>query len=147
MGEAKQGCPGAGDGSDHRATDSPPSLGVAMKFLLMMHMSPAVWESLTEDQRNEVFEGHGDFMKLASESGEMVETKAIAEAGVTKTVRVREGKVEATTGPLVESETFLCGYYLVDVADEERAIELAALIPDAKHTAIEVRPVLYEAKA
>jgi len=107
-----------------------------MKFLLMMHMSPAVWESLTEDQRNE-----------ASESGEMVETKAIAEAGVTKTVRVREGKVEATTGPLVESETFLCGYYLVDVADEERAIELAALIPDAKHTAIEVRPVLYEAKA
>jgi len=118
-----------------------------MKFLLMMHMSPAVWESLTEDQRNEVFEGHGDFMKLASESGEMVETKAIAEAGVTKTVRVREGKVEATTGPLVESETFLCGYYLVDVADEERAIELAALIPDAKHTAIEVRPVVHEAKA
>jgi hypothetical protein len=45
----------------------------------------------------------------------------------------------------VASEAFLCGYYVVDVADEARAVELAARIPDAKHTAIEVRPVVHEA--
>jgi hypothetical protein len=116
-----------------------------MKFLLIMHMNPTLWEGLTEDQQNEVFQGHGDFHKLISESGEMIETKALADPGRTRTVRVRDGVASTEEGPFVESEAFLCGYYVVDVADEARAVELAAQIPDAKYTAIEVRPVVHEA--
>jgi hypothetical protein len=111
----------------------------------MMHMDPAIWNSLTEDQRSEVFQGHGDLFKLLTESGELVETKALADPGSTKTVRVRDGVTRTTEGPFTESEAFLCGYYVVDVADEARAVELAALIPDAKYTGIEVRPVVHEA--
>jgi hypothetical protein len=118
-----------------------------MRFLLIMHMNPVIWESLSEDQQNEVFQGHGDFMKLVSESGEMVETKAVADPSRTKTVRVRDGVAQAVDGPVVEADSFVCGYYLVDVADEARAVELAALIPDARYTAIEVRPVIHEAGA
>jgi hypothetical protein len=38
------------------------------------------------------------------------------------------------------------GYYLVECESKERAIELAALIPDAKvdGLGIEVRPVMFE---
>jgi hypothetical protein len=116
-----------------------------MRFQLIMHMNPAIWNSLTQDQHNEVFQGHGDFMKLVSESGEMVETRALADPGSTKTVRVRDGVAHTTAGPFTESDAFVCGCYLVDVADEARAVELAALIPDAKYTGIEVRPVIHEA--
>jgi len=47
-------------------------------------------------------------------------------------------------GGYVESEAFLCGYYVVDVESEERAVELAAKIPDAEYTAVEVRKVVHE---
>jgi hypothetical protein len=33
---------------------------------------------------------------------------------------------------------------VVDCATEERAVELAAKIPDARHAAVEVRPVVHE---
>lgn len=115
-----------------------------MRYLLTLHMNPTLWATLTDDQKNAVYEGHGDFVKLVTESGEMVETKALAEPAETKTVQVKDGKAQTKAGPFVESGTFLCGYYVVDVESEGRAVELAARIPDAAYTAVEVRPVVHE---
>jgi hypothetical protein len=115
-----------------------------MKYLLTLHMNPTLWATLTDDQKNAVYEGHGAFIKLVTDSGEMVETKALAEPAETKTVRVENGRPQTRTGPFVESDAFLCGYYVVDVESEERAVELAAKIPDAAYTAVEVREVVHE---
>lgn len=115
-----------------------------MRYLLTLHMNPALWETLTDDQKNGVYEGHGDFIKHVTETGEMVETKALAEPGETKTVQVRGGVAQTKTGGYVESEAFLCGYYVVDVESEARAVELAAKIPDAQYTAVEVRKIVHE---
>lgn len=115
-----------------------------MRYLLTLHMNPALWSTLCDDQKNAVYEGHGAFIQLITESGEMVETKALAEPGETKTVQVEDGVAHTKTGGFVESDAFLCGYYVVDVASEARAVELAAKIPDAQYTAVEVRPVVHE---
>ncbi|HEY2095221.1 MAG: hypothetical protein QOI50_3365 [Pseudonocardiales bacterium] len=118
-----------------------------MKFLLIMHNNPAVWESLTESERDEVMTGHGDFIKTIQQSGEMIVTQALADPSNTVVVRVRGGVPVVTDGPYLEAKEFLGGYYLVDVASRERAIELAALIPDARFEGlgIEVRPVMFSA--
>lgn len=115
-----------------------------MRYLLTLHMNPTVWATLTDDQKNGVYEGHGDFIKLVTESGEMVETKALAEPGDSKTVQVRNGVPQTRNGVYVEAESFFCGYYVVDVDSEERAVELATKIPDAQYTAVEVRKVVHE---
>ncbi|MEV6829310.1 YciI family protein [Amycolatopsis sp. NPDC051102] len=115
-----------------------------MRYLLTLHMNPTLWATLTDDQKNAVYEGHGAFIKLVTDSGEMVETKALAEPAETRTVQVKDGQAEVKTGPFVESDAFLCGYYVVDVAGEGRAVELAAMIPDAAYTAVEVRQVVHE---
>ena len=115
-----------------------------MRYLLTLHMNPALWDTLTDDQKNAVYEGHGAFIALVTESGEMVETKALAEPRETKTVQVRDGVPHTKDGGFVESDAFLCGYYVVDVESEERAVELAARIPDAQYTAVEVRKVVHE---
>jgi hypothetical protein len=118
-----------------------------VKFLLIMHNNPAVWEALTESERDEVMTGHGDFIKTIQESGEMIVTQALADPSNTVVVRVRGGVPVVTDGPYLEAKEFLGGYYLVDVASRERAIELAALIPDARFEGlgIEVRPVMFSA--
>ncbi|MEQ0561664.1 YciI family protein [Amycolatopsis sp. NEAU-NG30] len=116
-----------------------------MRYLLTLHMKPALWATLTDDQKNAVFEGHGEFIELVTETGEMVETKALAEPAATRTVRVQDGVTHVRDGAFVEADAFLCGYYVVDVESEERAVELAAKIPDAQYTAVEVRQVVHEA--
>ena len=113
-----------------------------MKYLLMIYMNPTVWETLDDAARQEVFDGHERFIKMITESGEMVHTKALADASQTTTVRVRDGATIATDGPYLEAKEFLAGYYLVDTETKDRAIELAAMIPDAKYTAMEVRPLM-----
>src|SRR5438552_3869348 len=88
----------------------------------------------------------------SSESIEQAIRNAVQRAGQTvrrlagtetaSTVRVGQGGAEVTDGPFVESKEHLAGYYVVDVKDLDRALALAARIPDARFGAVEVRPVL-----
>ncbi|GAA4937430.1 hypothetical protein HD597_004700 [Nonomuraea thailandensis] len=120
-----------------------------MKFLLIMHSNPQVWDSLTEEQRNEVMSGHGAFMETITRSGEMISTAALADPSQSAVVRVRRGSPVVTDGPYLEAKEFLGGYYLVECDSRERALELAALIPDAgvEGLGIEVRPVVFAGTA
>jgi hypothetical protein len=116
-----------------------------MKFLLSMHIDPAIMEGLTEDESREIMEGHGAFMKTIRESGEMIGTEALADPSQSAVVRVRDGMPVVTDGPYLEAKEFLGGYYLVDVSSRDRALELAALIPDARiiGMGVEVRQVVF----
>lgn len=118
-----------------------------MKYLLMIYMNPTTWESLSEEDRNEVIRGHEEFQRIINESGEMVSTHALAEPAQSATVQVRDGVPAVTDGPYVEAKEYLAGYYLVECNSRERAIELAALVPDARFTAMEVRPIIHSAGA
>jgi hypothetical protein len=116
-----------------------------MKFLLIMNVNPAVLDALTEEERNEIGEAHGAFIEAIKKSGEMITTQALAEPSQTAVVRVRGGQTVVTDGPFVEAKEYLGGFYLVDCESKERAIELAAMIPDTKieGLGVEVRPVMF----
>lgn len=116
-----------------------------MKYMLIMQLNPAAFDALTDEQRKEIMDGHQAFMDTIKASGEMVETNALAEPAQSAVVRVRDGVPVVTDGPYLESKEFMGGYYIVDCATRERALELAALIPDAgvAGLGIEVRPIIF----
>jgi len=116
-----------------------------MKFLLIMHVNPAVLDALTEDERNEIGTGHGAFIDVIKKSGEMITTLALADPSQSAVVRARGGQPVVTDGPFLEAKEYLGGFYLIDCESRERALELAALIPDTKidGLAVEVRPVMF----
>src|SRR5690242_13395970 len=58
-----------------------------------------------------------------------------------KTVRVRDGRVAITDGPFAETKEQLAGFYLIDAASQEEALQIAATIPPAREGSVEVRPV------
>ncbi|WP_214105490.1 YciI family protein [Acrocarpospora catenulata] len=120
-----------------------------MKFLLIMHNNPLIWDALTEQERNEVMTGHGAFMETVTKSGEMVGTVALAGPSQSAVVRIRDGVPAVTDGPYLEAKEYLGGYYLVECDSRERALELAALIPDAgvQGLGVEVRPVVFAGTA
>jgi hypothetical protein len=56
------------------------------------------------------------------------------------TVRVREGDVLVSDGPFAETKEQIGGYDVIECADLDEAIEVAAKHPVAKFGTIEVRP-------
>jgi hypothetical protein len=118
-----------------------------MKFLLVLHNNPAVLAALNEDEQQSLMDGHTAFIEATQRSGELVVTQALADPSQSAVVRVRNGVPVVTDGPYLEAKEFLGGYYLVDVADRDRALELAGQIPDASidGLGVEVRPIMFEA--
>jgi len=55
------------------------------------------------------------------------------------TVRVRGGDVLMTDGPFTESKEWIAGFAILDVADLDEAVAIAATHPMARFGAIEVR--------
>ena len=57
------------------------------------------------------------------------------------TVRVRDGETLVSDGPFAETKDFIGGLDIIECADLDDAIALAALHPYALHGCVEVRPV------
>ena len=74
-------------------------------------------------------------------SGQCLASESLEPTTTAATVRVRNGKVVVTDGPFMEAKEALAGFYLVEAADLEEAVRLAAKIPPAQVGSIEVRPI------
>jgi hypothetical protein len=114
-----------------------------MKFLILIYSNPEsqrTWAGLSDAERTE---GFGDYAGLNAElaaSGELVMAEALDQS-YTTSVTVRHGEVAAADGSFADVEQ-VAGFYLLDCASRERAVEIAARIPDARFAHVEVRPVL-----
>lgn len=75
-------------------------------------------------------------------SGELVDNQGLADGSQAKTVRIKNGIPVATDGPFAEAKESLVGYWIVDVENEARAIEIASRIVDFVKVPIEVRQVM-----
>lgn len=58
----------------------------------------------------------------------------------TRVVRKRDGKVTVTEGPFAESTEWIAGFDVLEVADLDEAIAVAAEHEMARHGRIELRP-------
>jgi hypothetical protein len=70
---------------------------------------------------------------------------ALYQTSTATTVRVkgaRGGEVVTTDGPYAETKEALTGFYLLEAADLDEAVSMAAQIPAAWDGAVEVRPVI-----
>jgi hypothetical protein len=116
-----------------------------VRFLILIYSNPAsraIWEGFSEDQRAE---GHRYYAALKDElaaSGELVATEALADASLTRRVSVRGGQTLTSDGPFAEAKELLAGFFLLECEDMERAVEVAARVPEAELDLVEVRPVL-----
>jgi len=115
-----------------------------MKFLLILHSDPAVWDGLSEADRAAHADGHDRFRALVRDAGELVDAETLADPAQTSVTRVEGDRTYVTDGSFLGGRVQIAGYYLVDCENRARAQELAALVPDAavKGLGVEVRPVM-----
>ncbi|MBS2534290.1 hypothetical protein KGQ20_16080 [Catenulispora sp. NF23] len=116
-----------------------------MKFVISMHINPAMLDALTDDEKAAIGEGHGKFIQNLKDRGELILTQALVDPSQAAVVRIRNSQPVVTDGPFLEAKEYLGGFYLIDVEDKARALELAAQIPDAAidGLGVEVRQVMF----
>ena len=97
----------------------------------------------TEEAMKQAMADTDEFNQQLQKDGYWVFADGLAPATTATVVDGQGAETVITDGPYLEAKEFLGGYYLVDVASRERALELAAMIPDAgiEGLGVEVRGV------
>ena len=100
-----------------------------MKYMLMMFGDAAtMMETRTSEWVTEMMAFMGDFNAQLFKSGEMVEARGLDDPSRAKTVNLVDGQVVVSDGPFAEAKESLAGYWVFDVKDEARAVELASQV-------------------
>ncbi|OBJ14953.1 hypothetical protein A9W93_25580 [Mycobacterium colombiense] len=116
-----------------------------MKYMILIRSNPQFierWQALPKEQRDRFGRDHLALTAELAESGELVASEGLADPVLAKRVTVAGDQTMISDGPFAEAKEHLAGFLLVDCDDEERALEIAARVPDAVWGLVEVRPVL-----
>jgi hypothetical protein len=92
--------------------------------------SPAYWGS---------YQAYGAAL---TQAGVMAGGAALQAAHAATTIRLRNGERLVQDGPYADTKEQLGGFYLIEAADLDAALDWAARCPAAATGAIEVRPLL-----
>jgi hypothetical protein len=105
-----------------------------MKYLCLVYGEEKEIGAMTDDECMA-------YDQALRNAGRCLASEALQPVHTAATVRVRNGKVSIRDGPFTESKECVAGFYLIDAADLNDAIEVASKIPPARVGSIEVRPV------
>jgi hypothetical protein len=112
-----------------------------VEYMALIYADESGWESLAEDERRAWYERYRAFANDARAAGVLVGGDELGSTQAATTVRVRDEQVAVTDGPYAEVKEALGGYFLLDCASIDDAVDWAARIPGAAHGAVEVRAV------
>ena len=112
-----------------------------MRYLLLIYADPATAPA-TPVAFEAMMAEYGSYTGWLEEKGMHLGGEALQPVSDSTTVAVRDGRTIVTDGPFAETKEHLGGYYLIEAADLDTAIEAAARVPGAKLGRIEIRPIL-----
>jgi len=108
-----------------------------MKYMLLIYGNTGTWDALDAEGIDQVLDQHRKLAEELKANGEYVDGLGLTTANA-RVVRVKDGIPAVTDGPFTEAKEVLAGYYLVDCS-LERATEIAARLPEARFSPIEIR--------
>mgnify|MGYP003335105184 CR=1 FL=1 len=112
-----------------------------MKFLCFAWEEEQALNALSEAEWAVLRRETLDYVDTLRASGRLIDAQPLQSATTGSVVRVRNGRTAVTDGPFVETKEQIGGFFLLDVADHDEAVRIAAGWPSARIGSIEVRPL------
>jgi hypothetical protein len=109
------------------------------RYILLIYQNTEAWNGLSQEDKDVFMRAAGDIVAELSSTGEWVDGEGLADASQARSTHLRDGVVTVTDAPFLEAKEALAGYCIIDVANPERAEEIAARWPDAQYWGIEIR--------
>jgi hypothetical protein len=113
-----------------------------MQYMLLIYGSEQDWQERSEEERRDQYQRYAAFSQALRDRGAYVAGEPLQPVATATTVRVQNDETLTTDGPFAETKEQLGGFYIIDVATIDEAIEWAAQIPAAEAGSIEVRPIM-----
>lgn len=117
-----------------------------MKYMLLIYGNEEAFSSVGAEAFAEIVRETDALNQELFESGELVGAYGVDDQVNAKVVRAAGGTPVVTDGPYAEAKEYLGSFTIVDCDSLERALEIAARNPAARHWGVEVRPLTHEAK-
>jgi hypothetical protein len=113
-----------------------------MKYLLLIYSDEKADANASKEEVDAWMGEYYAYTDTMEKAGVMLAGEALQPTATATTVRLKDGKKVTTHGPFAETKEQLGGYYLVESANLDEAIEWAARCPGARVGSIEVRPIM-----
>lgn len=113
-----------------------------MRYMLLIYADASANGDMSKEQEQAEFEEYFAVTQEMNERGVREAGEPLQSVNTATTVRVKNGKPITTDGPFAETKEHLVGYYILKCKNLDEALEFAAKIPDARHGAVEVRPIM-----
>jgi hypothetical protein len=112
-----------------------------MQFLLLIYNDPELVQALPGGRYDTMMHDcfvHADQLRA---SGHLLQSQQLEHGAGGKSVRIRGGCTTVVDGPFAETKEILGGFNLIEAADMDEAVRIAAEFPWAATGCVEVRQV------
>lgn len=114
-----------------------------MQYLIMALETEEDFAARDDVERQvDYWAGWNAYIAALTESGALTAAGGLHPPETSTTVRLRDGRRVVHDGPYADTKEQLGGYFVIEVADLDQALEWAARCPSAAGGSVEVRPLL-----
>jgi hypothetical protein len=114
-----------------------------MQYLVLIYDEPGQRANIPPEAMAAVMPKFMAYSDMLRGRNAYVAAAPLAEPSSTTTLRIRDGKRLVTDGPFAETKEWLGGFYLIECASLDEALDLAAKCPAAEMgSTLEVRPII-----
>ena len=99
-------------------------------------------EPMTQEQMQESWQRISRLEEEMKSSGTFLFSGRLHEPHTATVVRMEDGRLVTTDGPFVESKEHLGGFYIIEAADLDAALDWGSKVTACINAPIEVRPFL-----
>ncbi len=112
-----------------------------MRYLLLICTDESAMQALSPEELDASRDAYAAFAAEMGARGVLGDGNRLRPTTDATTVQVRNGEVLTADGPFAETKEQMGGYYVIDCADLDEAIEVASKVPAARQGTIEIRPI------
>ena len=113
-----------------------------MKFLLLVHGDADAEAAMSDDERRTMVDRHVAYGRWLTERGARIAGEALDAPGTGRTIRFEGDRMLVTDGPFLEAKEALGGFYVLEAASIEEAVELVRPLPRSPGLVVEVLPIV-----
>ena len=112
-----------------------------MKYVCLAYEEEKKLNTLTKSEWDLLRKDTLAYVEKMQRNGTLISAEPLQSVHNATTVRVRNDKISVIDGPFAETKETLGGFFLIEAADLDEAIQIAAKWPSAQLGSIEVRPI------
>jgi hypothetical protein len=113
-----------------------------MKYLFLLYADESGFPPADSPEAKAQIDAYGAFYNEIDQRGLFQAGDPVQPSSTATTVTVRAGEPSSARGPASPGGEQIIGFYVLDVAGHDEAVELAAKIPAAAYGRVEARPIL-----